>query len=274
MDRGKGKSGSLWKFLCDGNTLLDAAATATSLNFIGFNAATLEPHLRQFKLTPLLTGILFVLTGAVYALTSPLMGKLCESGVRQSLLMTTILSLKTNAFSTILENQRKDGLPDRLCPRPDRLRVHRSTSLFGLRTRVVGHHRRPPRHRTGTFGEAGQFFCRCHQPQHPRQKLSGRHVDLWNGLCPLFLLLFCRSFYRTISRWLSTRTFRLSICVHVHPGDGSLNDHLLHRDSCSSSSSETAGKQAATLVSQTMFSNDTCSHLTLICSPRQLFNSC
>jgi hypothetical protein len=71
----------LWRFLSDGNTLLDAAATATSLNFIGFNAATLEPHLRQFNLIPIVTGCLFILTGAVYAITSPLMGKLCESGV-------------------------------------------------------------------------------------------------------------------------------------------------------------------------------------------------
>ena len=43
------KSGNLWKFVSDAGILLDALAIATSLNFIGFNAATLEPHLRQFK---------------------------------------------------------------------------------------------------------------------------------------------------------------------------------------------------------------------------------
>ena len=84
MDRPHHGSSSLYRFLCDGNTLLDAAATATSLNFIGFNAATLEPHLRQFNLTPLVTGLVFVVTGSIYALTSSLMGKLCESRVRDS----------------------------------------------------------------------------------------------------------------------------------------------------------------------------------------------
>lgn len=93
-----GRPTSLWKFICDGNTLLDAAATATALNFIGFNAATLEPHLRQFGLTPLLTGIIFVLTGAVYALTSPIMGRLCQTKV---FALTIFVSI-TNAFSPLL----------------------------------------------------------------------------------------------------------------------------------------------------------------------------
>jgi len=41
-------SGNLFKFMSDTGILLDALAIVTSLNFIGFNAATLEPHLRQF----------------------------------------------------------------------------------------------------------------------------------------------------------------------------------------------------------------------------------
>lgn len=71
---------SFWRFLADGPTIVTALATATSLNFIGFNAATFEPHIRQFHLTPVTTGSLFVLTGAIYALTSPIMGRICESG--------------------------------------------------------------------------------------------------------------------------------------------------------------------------------------------------
>ena len=43
------KKGNMWKFLSDPGTLLDALAIATALNFIGFNSATLEPHLRQFE---------------------------------------------------------------------------------------------------------------------------------------------------------------------------------------------------------------------------------
>lgn len=78
------KSGSIWVFICDWSTILDALSTATCLNFIGFNAATLEPHLRQFGLKPTVTGALFMLTGAVYALMNPFMGKLCEAGVSYS----------------------------------------------------------------------------------------------------------------------------------------------------------------------------------------------
>lgn len=74
---------SIWTFLADWSTILDALATATTLNFIGFNAATLEPQLRQFGLTPVLTGCIFILTGAVYAATSPIMGKICQSGVSE-----------------------------------------------------------------------------------------------------------------------------------------------------------------------------------------------
>ena len=89
----KQKSGSLMAFLMDKSTILDALATATSLNFIGFNAATFEPHLRQFGLTPVVTGCLFILTGAVYALTSPIMGRLCEKGVSILFLMIVLLIL-------------------------------------------------------------------------------------------------------------------------------------------------------------------------------------
>jgi MFS family permease len=43
------KSGNFFSFIADAGVLLDALAIATSLNFIGFNAATLEPHLRRFE---------------------------------------------------------------------------------------------------------------------------------------------------------------------------------------------------------------------------------
>ena len=87
------------------NTLMDAAATATALNFIGFNVATLEPHLRPFGLSPLSTGLVFVLTGAVYALTSPIMGKLCESQVRFSAVRCAIfVSTISRIFSFFLDD--------------------------------------------------------------------------------------------------------------------------------------------------------------------------
>lgn len=50
---------------------LGICATSASIGFIG---ATLEPHLRQFTLTPIKLGFMFVINGAVYALCAPFVG--------------------------------------------------------------------------------------------------------------------------------------------------------------------------------------------------------
>lgn len=83
---------------------MDALATATTLNFIGFNAATLEPQLRQFGLTPVLTGCIFILTGAVYAATSPIMGKICQSGVSEQLSSINHLNHNDHLTSSTLKH--------------------------------------------------------------------------------------------------------------------------------------------------------------------------
>lgn len=67
------------KILFSPGITLDALSVVTSLNFIGYNAATLEPHLRQFKLSVITVGWIFVITGAIYAITTPIWGKLCKS---------------------------------------------------------------------------------------------------------------------------------------------------------------------------------------------------
>ncbi|XP_017755825.1 PREDICTED: MFS-type transporter SLC18B1-like [Eufriesea mexicana] len=50
---------------------------ATSMS-IGFLQATLEPHLRQFNLSPVVLGLMFVINGAVYATAAPAWGWLCD----------------------------------------------------------------------------------------------------------------------------------------------------------------------------------------------------
>lgn len=50
---------------------------ATSMS-IGFLQATLEPHLRQFKLSPVILGLMFVLNGGTYAITAPAWGWFCD----------------------------------------------------------------------------------------------------------------------------------------------------------------------------------------------------
>ncbi|KAL2729609.1 MFS-type transporter SLC18B1-like [Vespula squamosa] len=50
---------------------------ATSMS-IGFLQATLEPHLRQFNLSHVVLGLMFVINGGTYALTAPIWGWFCD----------------------------------------------------------------------------------------------------------------------------------------------------------------------------------------------------
>ncbi|XP_015916843.1 MFS-type transporter SLC18B1 [Parasteatoda tepidariorum] len=74
-------SRNLWAFLFDGGIISFTLSIISSLLFIGFNAATLEPHLRQFNLAPVILGVIFVITGGIYAITTPIWGKICDIGV-------------------------------------------------------------------------------------------------------------------------------------------------------------------------------------------------
>ncbi|XP_071449260.1 MFS-type transporter SLC18B1-like [Hetaerina americana] len=57
---------------------LSIAATSLSLGFI---SATLEPHLRQFSLQPSVIGAVFVVNGGCYAISAPLVGRLCDNEI-------------------------------------------------------------------------------------------------------------------------------------------------------------------------------------------------
>jgi len=50
-------------------------ATSASIGFIG---ATLEPHLRSFKMTPVMLGLMFIINGGVYAFSAPIVGYLVD----------------------------------------------------------------------------------------------------------------------------------------------------------------------------------------------------
>lgn len=43
------KAINFWRFILDAGIILDSLVVLISTNFFGFNAATLEPHLRQFE---------------------------------------------------------------------------------------------------------------------------------------------------------------------------------------------------------------------------------
>ncbi|XP_054708869.1 MFS-type transporter SLC18B1-like [Uloborus diversus] len=79
-------SRNLWSFIADGGILSFTFSIISSLLFIGFNSATLEPHLRQFNLSPVLLGVIFVITGGIYAITTPIWGKICDKGTNPLLI--------------------------------------------------------------------------------------------------------------------------------------------------------------------------------------------
>jgi len=55
--------------------MYSVACSACSLGFI---QATLEPHLRDFHLSPLIVGSLFVVSGGTYGFSAPLWGMICD----------------------------------------------------------------------------------------------------------------------------------------------------------------------------------------------------
>lgn len=73
----KERQAGFLKILFSPGIILDSLSVITSLTFIGYNAATLEPHLRQFELSVMIVGSIFIITGTIYAITTPLWGKLC-----------------------------------------------------------------------------------------------------------------------------------------------------------------------------------------------------
>lgn len=80
-DTGARRSISFAKFLKDPGVLTHVFTIVTTFVFIGFNAGTLEPHLRSFSIKPAILGLIFVITGGVYAFTTPLWGWLADRGV-------------------------------------------------------------------------------------------------------------------------------------------------------------------------------------------------
>ncbi|KAI2810768.1 hypothetical protein BLOT_001932 [Blomia tropicalis] len=79
--------GNMTQFISNRAIIFDVLSIVTSLNYLGFNAATLEPHLRQFNLSPFFTGLIFITTGLTYALSTPFWGALCERGMSPKLLI-------------------------------------------------------------------------------------------------------------------------------------------------------------------------------------------
>uniref|UniRef100_A0A0A9Z5S3 Major facilitator superfamily (MFS) profile domain-containing protein n=1 Tax=Lygus hesperus TaxID=30085 RepID=A0A0A9Z5S3_LYGHE len=61
--------------------LLDSTCTVATSISMGFLAATLEPHIREFGLSSILNGLMFIISGGTYALIAPIVGRLCDKWV-------------------------------------------------------------------------------------------------------------------------------------------------------------------------------------------------
>lgn len=74
------------KLACDIGLFLDSAAVMSATLLLGFNSATLEPHLRMFELSPSQVGLVFVIIGSVYGSTSPIWGFLANKKINLRML--------------------------------------------------------------------------------------------------------------------------------------------------------------------------------------------
>ncbi|XP_043273086.1 MFS-type transporter SLC18B1-like [Venturia canescens] len=83
-----------------GVMLATASIIATSMS-IGFLQATLEPHLRQFDLSPVVLGLMFVINGGTYAVTAPVWGWFCDKRIKPKIATVAGCILVMIGFSLV-----------------------------------------------------------------------------------------------------------------------------------------------------------------------------
>lgn len=93
--------GSLLQVLKIPGVLLAACSIIVTSISIGFLQATLEPHLRQFDLSPVTLGLMFVINGGTYALTAPCWGWLCDKKILPKIVTVTGCVLIILGFSLV-----------------------------------------------------------------------------------------------------------------------------------------------------------------------------
>ncbi|XP_022919162.1 MFS-type transporter SLC18B1-like [Onthophagus taurus] len=92
---------SIFRVLKIPGVLLSTASIMVTSMSIGFLQATLEPHLRQFGLSPVILGIMFVINGGTYALMAPIWGWLCDNFVHPKFITFTGTLLVATAFALV-----------------------------------------------------------------------------------------------------------------------------------------------------------------------------
>ena len=80
-----------------GVLIATSSIIATSMS-IGFLQATLEPHLRQFDLSPIVLGLMFVINGGTYAITAPAWGWLCDKHSHPKVIIALLINTLDRLF--------------------------------------------------------------------------------------------------------------------------------------------------------------------------------
>ncbi|XP_045590439.1 MFS-type transporter SLC18B1 [Procambarus clarkii] len=80
--------------------LMCLALLSSSIS-IGFMQATLEPHLRVLHLSPFKVGLMFVVSGSMYALTAPCWGSLCDKVIPPRIITTLGTVMVVIAFTFV-----------------------------------------------------------------------------------------------------------------------------------------------------------------------------
>ncbi|XP_072764178.1 MFS-type transporter SLC18B1 [Anoplolepis gracilipes] len=78
VDQDHSNAGGVTKVVRIPGVMIASMSIIVTSMSIGFLQATLEPHLRQFKLSPVVLGLMFVINGGTYAITAPAWGWLCD----------------------------------------------------------------------------------------------------------------------------------------------------------------------------------------------------
>lgn len=88
-NRGKSdrKLRNIFRFLKDLEVLMCIVSITSGGAVLGFLTGILEPHLRFFELSPSSVGYVTITTGAVFALTTPIWGHVCDKKVNAYFLM-------------------------------------------------------------------------------------------------------------------------------------------------------------------------------------------
>lgn len=92
---------SIYKALKIPGVLLASFSIIVTSMSIGFLQATLEPHLRQFALSPIVLGLMFVINGGTYAVTAPAWGWLCDKNFTPKVITVIGTVLVAAGFSLV-----------------------------------------------------------------------------------------------------------------------------------------------------------------------------